>query len=151
MTSNLVVVQSTSAHVRELWKTLREKDRKEAVLLGVNPEKATFFAYRHACYKKTALVDGKVAAMWGLHGELLGSTGHPYLMTGIEAEKVSPTRFARLYKEEVQVMRTLFPILENYVDATYEQAVRLLKIAGFSLSESVFVNGNPFLKFRLES
>lgn len=89
--------------------------------------------------------------MWGLHGELLGSTGHPYFLTGTESEKVSSIRFARLYKEEVQVMRTLFPILENYVDATYEHAVRLLKIAGFTLSPPVFVNGNPFLKFRLES
>lgn len=88
--------------------------------------------------------------MWGLHGELLGSVGYPYLVTTPWCEAISPLRFARIYRQEVEIMRQFFPLLENYVDPKYLEAVRLLKMAGFQMFPEVF-NNTCFLRFRLES
>ena len=151
MTSLIEIVPSIALHARELALTLREKDKAEATALGLDPVKGTFYAYRHACYRMTALIDDEVAAMWGLHGELLGSVGYPYLITGTKVEKISPLNFARVYIKEVQVMRNLFPVLENFVDASYEGAIKMLKLAGFTLTGPYQIKDNMFYKFRMET
>ncbi len=145
------IITSTLSHARELVKTLREKDRREAEGLGLEPHKGIFQAYKKACYKKTVLVDEEVAAMFGLHGELLGTVGRPYLITGTAVEKVSPLTFARIYTKEAMIMKELFPVLENIVDANYHEAVRMLKIAGFTVSDEAFefTPGRWFRKFSM--
>lgn len=131
------IVPSLSLHVPELSKTLREKDRLEAEGLGLEPHKGIYRAYKGACYRRTCLIDDEVAAMWGLHGTLLGTTARPYLITGTVCQRVSPLKFARIYKQEAMIMKELFPVLENIVDANYPEAIRMLKIAGFTVSDEV--------------
>lgn len=145
------ILPSTAEHAKRLSMHLREADIREAKALGLYPHRGVFYAYRHACYRKTALVDGVVAAMWGLHGELLGQTGQPYLITGTAVEKISPIRFAKIYKQEVKIMKEFFPVLQNYVDASYTGAVRMLDIAGFDLSEKIIFNGHEFIVFKMVS
>lgn len=139
-------------HAKDLSETLRENDKQEAIRTGQDPKKAVFFAYRHSLLKRTGLVDGRVAAMWGVGGSFLG-IGQPYLITGTEVENVSSFSFARVYKNEVEIMKSLFPVLENYVDSRYEGAIRMLKIAGFTLTGPypMYPHGDLFLKFRLEN
>lgn len=147
--STIEVVESTAEHVRELSKTLRFKDRLEAERAGLHPEKGLFYSYRWASWRHTGLVNGKVAAMWGLHGVPLGYVGKPYLITGEAVNEISPIKFARIYKQEVQTMKQLFPILENYVDVKYKEAVRMLEIAGFNIGEPELFNGSYFSKFSI--
>lgn len=139
-------------HAKELSKTLRDDDQQEARALGHDPRKATFFAFRHGVLRKTALVEGKVAAMWGVCGSLLGQTGQPYLITGTEVSNVSSHAFAKIYRKEVLVMQDAFPILENYVDYRYEGAIRMLRLAGFRITGPYPMepHGMMFLKFRRE-
>ena len=47
-------------------------------------------------------------------------------------------------------MNSVFPVLENYVDAKYDEAVRLLKIVGFELTPQK-INGNDFYKYKMVS
>jgi hypothetical protein len=131
----LEIVNATSEHVRKLSETIREADKKEAERIGLNPKKGLFYAYRQSIFRKTALLDGEPIAMWGIGGSLFASSGKPWLITGTGVEKISPIKFARLYKKQVEDMRAYFDVLTNQVDAEYEGAVRMLKIAGFTLSE----------------
>lgn len=147
----LEIVESEIRHAKELSLTMRHKDKIEAKALGLDPTRGVFYAYRHAVIKRTGLVDGKVGAMWGVHGEFLSNTGRPYLITSPEVLRMSPIRFAKIYKREAQEMLSVFPILENYVDASYEEAVRLLQLVGFDITEEVDMNDNKFKKFRMVS
>ena len=131
--TTIEVELSTAKHVKELIKTLRQRDLEEASALGVDPEKALFYSYRHASYRKTALIDGVVSAMWGVQGSLVGNYGYPYLVTGHLVESIPARRFINIYLDEVQQMRKIFPYMENYVDANYKGAVKMLKLAGFKL------------------
>jgi hypothetical protein len=123
----------------------RKKDREEAEKLGLNPRKALFWAYRHAILRRTAFIDGIASAMWGICGVPLGIIGQPYLVTGPLVEKISPIKFARIYKQEVEYMKQLFPRLENYVDFSYSEAVRMLKLANFSVDHPIRIGAKETL------
>lgn len=147
------LVTSTPDHIRELYKTLREEDRKEVIRLGFEPDRALFHSCKHALIRRTGLIDGRVAGMWGVVGSPLGIVGQPYLMTSKYVSEISPLRFASIYKQEAAAFSQIFPVLENYVDAEYDKAIRLLEIVGFSVDrQNPFKtkNGDMFYKFRKE-
>lgn len=150
MTTKVIVKVSVLDDVEKLSKTIRVKDRKEAEALGMSAEKALYLTFKHGLLRRTAFIDGEVAAMWGVTGTPFSLVGIPYLVTGELSEKITPLEFCRIYKKEVEVMNGLFPILENYVDASYTEAVRLLKITGFELTPEV-INNHHFYKFKMVS
>ena len=145
------IVPSELRHVRELALSIREKDQDEARALGLAPHRGLHFAYTHATLRRTCLVDGSVAAMWGVCGTPLGIAGQPYLITGTVVNQISPVKFARIYIKEVESMRNLFPVLENYVHADYIGAVKMLQLAGFELSDKLIINGSDFYRFSMRS
>jgi len=106
---------------------------------------------KHSVYRKTATIEGLIAAMWGIGGDLFGLIGRPYLITSNEVYKISPLQFSKIYRKEVESMKNFFPQLENYVDASYEGAVRMLKIAGFELEGPIDFGPHkrPFYKFSM--
>lgn len=144
----VTIRDSTWGDVLELKDDLREGEQKEIMAYGVSPQEGLVDSFRVSIMRRTALVDGKVAAMWGIRGTLLGEVGNPFLLTGHEALKVSPLVFTRVYINQLQDMKDLYPILENYVDASYDGAVKLLKLAGFKLEE-VMIKTNLFYKFSM--
>lgn len=144
------IVPSTIRHVTELSETMNDLDKKEIVSLGMTPRKALFYSYKFSLMRRTGLVDGGVVAMWGVFGVPMGITGQPYLLTSPLVKDIPVREFVSVYKNEVRQMKKLFPVLENYVDASYEGAVRMLRITGFSL-EPVTLNDKSFYKFRIVS
>lgn len=146
------IIPSVVDHVRELAVDMRALDILESERMGLDAGKALFYSYRNSTYRRTALIDGKVAAMWGLYGTLFGNYGVPYLLTGNLVDQISPIKFAKIYKRETDIMKTMFPKLENHVDASYEGAVRMLKLAGYELTGPFpwGKNGELFYKFSLE-
>ena len=66
------------------------------------------------------------------------------------AEKY-PLQYALLFRAEVRKMLERYDVLENYVDASYDQAIKLLEMVGFSVydPEPYGRNGASFRKFRL--
>lgn len=119
--------------------------------MGIDPFEDLCSTLCYAVYKKSIFLDDKIMAMWGVCGNLFGTVGTIYLVTSTTVLDISPIRFARIYKREATVMSSLFPTLQNYVDASYEGAVRLLTISGFRLSGPfpVGVDEAPFYKFTL--
>lgn len=144
------IVPSVKEHGHYILKTLRPEDRKEIEDAGNTPERAISLTLRCAIYSKTALVDGNPAAIWGIAGNVLSDTGVPFLLTGTEVYKVSPLVFSRIYLRELSEMQKYFPRLENYVDSTYTGAVKMLKIAGFSLDEPFNAGSGSYQKFHME-
>jgi hypothetical protein len=149
--SGVTIIPATAVHVRALGHSMREADEREITCLGLVAHRVLFRSYRYSIIRKTAIVDGEVAAMFGASGVLFGRVGQPWFLTGPASEKVDPIEFARLYRKEVRQMLHLFPILENWVDASYDKAVRLLTIAGFEMGEPKPFGPNNalFRKYRM--
>lgn len=144
------VRHSVLPDVEKLDSDMREKDRKEALALGMDARKALYLTFKCGILRKSAFLDGKIVAMWGICGTPLSLVGRPYLVTSNTVSEMNPLKFARVYAKEVQTMASLFPVLENYVDAKYDEAVRLLKIVGFELTPQK-INGNDFYRYRMVS
>lgn len=150
--ATLEIRDSIEEDINKLITNLREGDYREAKALGINPSTNLKLALDRALYRKTAIVDNEVAAMWGVYGQILGSIGSPYLITATPVLKLSSIKFSRIYTNEVKIMNKIFSKLENFVDSSYIGAIRLLKIAGFKLSGPFYFGptGAPFFRFTLE-
>ncbi len=141
----ITIMPTLPWHLRELAANLRVEDENEIVAFGFTPSQALWRSYKASLFRKTALIDGKVAAAWGICGKFMGETGAPWLLTTSEVKKVSPLKFTRIYQQEVKEMLKLFPKLENYTIASYTAAIRLLDIVGFKLDEPEPMGGNNAL------
>lgn len=148
----IMITEATPRHVRLLGHRLRLADAREMTCLGLIPHRVLWHSYRLALLRKTALVDGDVAAMWGVAGSPLGLVGRPWLLTAPEAELVSSHAFVRIYRREVRQMLDLFPVLVGQVDATYREAVRLLDLSGFTVGPTTPFgpHGAMFRTYRME-
>jgi hypothetical protein len=135
-------------HVRAVAKHLRIGDRLELERLGASPVAIAVGSWRLALFSSVALFDGKPVAVWGVGGSLLSDVGRPWLLTAEDCER-GPLAFALVYRREVRRMLGFFPRLESFVDASYEGAVRLLEIVGFTLgpAEPLGPAGAPFRRF----
>lgn len=145
----VTLVPATTAHVRELKDTMREADRREVEGVGFSSSSALWRSYKSGLMNTTGLIDGKVAAIWGVGGTYMGSFGQPWLLTSEEVKKISPLKFARIYQKEVYKMLQLFPRLENYVAADYEEAIRLLSIVGFDIHPSEKIGRGLYHRFEM--
>lgn len=129
------IVPSVAAHVQEAGQRLREADNREVMALGLTPHKALWHSYRSSVLRRTLLVNGEVAAMWGVSGVLFSMKGQIWLLTTPVTETISALTFARMYRNEVREALKSFPTLENWVDSSYHSAVRLLQLAGAKLDD----------------
>src|SRR4051812_31279454 len=100
--------------------------------------------------RRTAFVDGEIAAMWGLGGVMLSDEGTPWLMTTPVVERV-PVSFVRIGRAQVAEMLSRRSRLANVVQASYLGACRLLEVLGFTLDEPIPLgpHGVPFRKFSM--
>lgn len=123
----------------------------EGVRLGLSPEEGTLVAFRHSLMRRAALVGDGVAAVWGVSGQPLGVIGIPWLLTSPAVLGVSSHRFVSVYRRQVTDMLDLFPVLENYVDAEHDKAVRLLVLTGFVVDPPIPLGpyGASFRKFSM--
>lgn len=150
------VEPATPEHVYALAAKLRPEDCAEIVGSGNSPKKALWRGYRNSVMCETAMVDGEIAAMWGLCVgfvpglSLLGNIGRPWLLTSAAVERV-PFAVVREARRAVTGMLTVKPMLENYVLASYTRAVRLVRLVGFTVDEAPIMSpsGVAFLRFSM--
>lgn len=145
------VRESVIADVYALAKRLRDDDRAEIAGLGLNPRETLRLSFRHAIMRKTAFVDGELAAMWGLGGAMISDEGAPWLMTTPAVEKVRVS-FVKIGKAQVAEMLRHRMFLCNIVQASYTRACRYLEVLGFVLDPAIATGPHnvPFRRFWME-
>jgi hypothetical protein len=150
ISSNLIIEDTKPEHVSELRNSMRTKDIEEVEKFGFTARRALWRSYKGSVMSRSAIVDGEVAAIWGVGGILLGDVGSPWLLTGAASEKISPWLFAKIYKNQVMEMLDIFPVLENWVDAEYNEAIKLLKVVGFNVGSPEMIGPRKawFRKYR---
>lgn len=142
------IAPSEIGDVYRLAAHLRENDRLEITGLDLDPTSVIRSSFRSAVLRRTAFVDGEIAAMWGLGGVMLSDDGAPWLMTAPAIERI-PVSFVRLARVEVSEMLAMRSHLSNVVMASYRSACRFLDVLGFHLDEPVPLGPHnvPFRKF----
>lgn len=153
LANQIRIVDTTAHHVLELAKNMRSEDALEAERLGFGARQHLYRSYRRSVMCRTGFIGNEVGSIWGVVGSMLGSVGTPWLVTSSTVRAaVSPLSFALIYREQVKEMNLLFPTLENWVDSTYNDSIRLMKIIGFQLDDPLPYgkDGAPFRRFWLK-
>lgn len=102
--------------------------------MGLDPRIGLKRSYKNAMCRRTAFVDGQIAAMWGLCGTLMGDIGYPYLMTSAAVERV-PIRMVKEARNGIAEMLAIKRRLSGHVAASYTQACNFLELLGFTLGQ----------------
>lgn len=148
------IVPACIGHVYHLAANLRAADAAEIAGVGVTPKKALYRAFRNSVNCKTAFVGGEIAAMWGVcvgmrpGVSLLSDLGVPWLHTSPAVERI-PVSFVKVAKAELALMCASRRRLESFVAADYHQAVKFLRLLGFTVEPAapIGVGGAPFSRF----
>jgi hypothetical protein len=139
--AHIEFVSPATEHVAELARTMRQADRDEIAACGVpDPAEAIQVSLDRATWAYCALVDGEVAAIFGIapYGSLVGDLGVPWLL-GSDLLPRHRKAFLRLAPHYVELMRMVHPKLLNIVDSRNAMAVRWLRHAGFTVHPANYV------------
>lgn len=136
MTSpNITIEDTIPLHLRMMSEAMTLDSMETAKRMGMTPLKALWHSYRNSIICKTAFIDGRIAAIWGLNGIMLSDAAKPWLVMTPETQEY-PFRVAFRYRKELENMLKLFPVLEEYVPESNEKSIRLLELMGFKVSKN---------------
>lgn len=144
---DIVIEETKPWHLRELADSMHGLTAELPIRLGLTPKKALWMSYRKSLGCKTAFINGKIAAVWGISGVLFGEIGRPWLIMAPAADEY-PFKVAFIYRQELKKMQELFPVLEDFVEESNEQAIRLMKLMGFKLEEKPLLIDNKIKVLR---
>ena len=131
--ANVRIVSCRAAHIAEIARTMRSEDRAEITATGMQVKHFLFRLYAESpLYRRAALVDGEVAAVWGDMAPLLATEGQMWLLTAPPVERV-PLAFMREVKAHVKKHLEVRSVLRADASAEYERALRFFKLAGFDV------------------
>lgn len=148
MIPNITIEETTPKHLHLMAEAMTDDSADVAKKLGLSPKKALWHSYRKSIICKTAFIDGKIAAIWGIYGILFTDTGCPWLIMTPETQEY-PFRVAFRYRKEIDKMQAMFPILEEYVPIENQKSIRMLELMGFKINKNKIPVGSAVF-FRAE-
>lgn len=117
---------------------IRELDRLEleaSTKLTPSEAVAESIALSVACW--TAVLDEVPIASFGVTSiSMIGGVGSPWLLGSSDCDRVT-VPFVRLTRDYIPAMLSLFPKLENLVDARNVKSIRWLRRLGFNIREAI--------------
>ena len=149
--NNIQILPTTIEHVRALVANLRHEDACECEKFGASPFKMIWRAYKNAKVCRSGFIGGRIVAIWGFNGSLLGFNGNVWLMSSNVADEI-PFVFASIYRQEMRKMLKEYRTLEVFCDAAYTKSIRMMKIVGFKQREFKPAHGGGLLvRMEMES
>lgn len=151
--ARLQVLDPERWHMEELAFAMRPQDRREITRTtnGMPVRKIIQESVSRSVYSRVAVIDNRVAAMWGLLVPvLMGELGYPWAMTTPVVDKhhklfVAGSRFY------IREMSKIAPRMSVWVDGEYRSALRWLTYLGFDVDKRITVNGFAFREAYLEA
>lgn len=123
------VVEAMPEHIPIMATKLRETDLAALKAAGISAVQALELCYQRSVMRKTAFLDGEVAAMWGCRGVMLGGTGDAWLFASEGISRV-PRLALRMAHREMAAFRSVFGRMTGYVFASDPRACRFIEKLG---------------------
>ena len=142
------LVDATREHLRLIAPVLRAPDRAEVEQQGLVVRHALNEAYANSIICRAAFVDGEIAALWGLRGEMLADHGFAWLLTAPPVERV-PLSFFRVVRDEVADMMATRRSISTWVWAEYAKSLRFFAMQGFKKSGEVRLGPRKTLYYEM--
>ncbi len=150
---NAQIVPATASHIEEMLPHVRQADIDEFLAAsGWDARRVLETGLRTSTFTCAGLVNGRVIAIFGVApASMLGGSGIPWLV-GTDALVKYQRTFLRRCGKVVNAMLTVYPYLENYVDARNHTARVWLHWLGFTIEEPqpYGIHGHQFHRFHME-
>jgi hypothetical protein len=141
------VVGARPVHVGPIANRMRDVDKLECGIAGYSPKEALRYGMLNSTIAWTVLVDGRAEAMFGVCPvSTIESRGRPWLLMTDDALK-HRRAILRLGWRYTQAIHRHFAILENYVYARNDVAIRWLARLGYAVGPVDTANGQPIRRF----
>jgi hypothetical protein len=123
-------VEGQPHHCGQMARALRHEYRDIFAAIGLNAHRELRAEFDRSYFRRTALVDGRVAAMWGVSGTKLSSTGYAWLALSQEATKHRVEIVRRTRRELDDIMQSKVVIQARILPGD-ETARRFARFLGF--------------------
>lgn len=142
------LVPADASHIPFLAEHMRPADVVECGAMGRRPHEALTNGLKTSLWALTAIVDDEPHAMMGVVSKsMMEGVGVPWML-GTERVYDHGRDMIRNAPAILAEMHATFRILENYVSADNDRAVRFLRHVGFEFrSEISMVRGTAFVRF----
>lgn len=124
------IVPASPKHIRPMSRRLRAGACVTLQAYGFDPRRALHDVFLKSHYSRTALIEGKPVAMWGLLGQLLSETAFVWLVTSDEIGRF-PGLLVRETRRELAEMMQGYREFSTTVLPNDEAAVRFALYLGF--------------------
>ncbi|CAN5143222.1 hypothetical protein BH10PSE12_BH10PSE12_16570 [soil metagenome] len=150
--AEVFIVPSRFTHIGPIATRMREADRIECEAMGQTPKHALRDGFMLSDAAWTALVDGRPEAMFGwLTTSAIGREVRPWFL-GTASVYAHGRALLTLGPKYVSNLSRSSSSARNWVSATNDRAIRLLKKWGFSIGDEIQVRrGVPFLEFWMKT
>ncbi len=146
------VVPATIEHAIIIAEKMRQEDKDELwVAVHLRPFEGVMKLMMGSRDPKVGLVDGEVVCVWGVvRPFVLSDTGYPWMLATPAIFK-NPLGILRRIKEQFDLIKERYELLENYGDVRNEHAHRWMKWLGFKRFSAVpwGVEQLPFYRFEI--
>ncbi|MCM7687617.1 hypothetical protein M8S61_08175 [Enterobacter asburiae] len=147
------IVPATAEHIEAMLPNVRQADVDEFLATnGWIPRRVLETGLRTSTFCCAGLVNGEVVTIFGVApASMIGGSGIPWLVGTDALEKYQRT-FLRRCGKVVNAMLTVYPYLENYIDARNHVARAWLNWLGFTIEEPkpYGIQRLPFHRFHME-
>jgi hypothetical protein len=130
------VVPASVRHVKALSQTFRPAACETLRYFSNDVRRGLHGAFRASFYSRTALIDGKPVAMWGLQGCLLNDSAVAWAALGDAAVRYPVAVVRRAMSELAQFLQD-GTSLEANVAHDDKKAIRFARTLGFCVTGSV--------------
>lgn len=128
------IEDATVLHVKRLFPTLRRDACATIRAFGESPRASLLRAYRLSPYCRTALIEGRPVAMWGVVGAALSNAAEAWVALGDDSLRW-PLSIARETKKELRVMAGKVETLYARVGRDDRRAMLFAVTMGFVPTE----------------
>ena len=141
------IVQASILHVRPMAKVMRAAAAVALDGFGFDPRTALRRVLVASHHAKTALIDGKPVAMWGVVGSLLGDTAYVWLVLSDRICEM-PLAVVKEARNALAVAAQSYPQIGATVLPDDERSVRFATFLGFEQADRIPVGDGYMLSLR---
>ena len=99
------IVEAKPWHVGQLARNLRFEHRALLLVMGLDPHRELRAIYQSSLVRKACILNGKVAALWGITGTLASGAGFVWLAISNDAARLPIPLIRETRKQLAELMR----------------------------------------------
>jgi hypothetical protein len=162
MSSSIVVVEVTKdlenayyRHAKSIARHLRKADIDElSVISGCTPCEDVMINYKDATRKWIVLdCEGTINVPVALFGvtasEYDDGKGIPWMVATDGLKKIKKFLMEKT-PHYIDIMKSMYSLLVNFVDARNTDSIKWLKKVGFTFGDTIMIDNLPFYRFYME-